>query len=139
MNSFYYTKDKKEFEIKTLDYEGKPVTANVTLQFYRYIWKPWQRVYMHEEKPVFIQKISTDEKGIYKLELNSELAQAGEFDIVATSSDALQNQIIASRVIWLYSGTNDRMESKFKNLELTLDKSAIDKPGEITVLLKSNL
>ena len=137
VNSFYYTKDKKEFEIKTLDYEGKPVAANVTLQFFRYIWKPWQRVYVHEEKPVFIQKISTDEKGIYKLELNSELSAAGEFDIVATSSDALHNQITASRVIWLYSGTNDRMESKFKNLELTLDKSAIDKPGEITVLLKS--
>ncbi len=137
VNSFYYTKDKKEFEIKTLDYEGKPVSANVTLQFYRYIWKPWQRVYMHEEKPVFIQKINTDEKGTYKLELNNELSAAGEFDIVATSSDALQNQISASRVIWLYSGTNDRMESKFKNLELTLDKSAIDKPGEITVLLKS--
>ena len=137
LSSFYYTKDKKEFEIKTVDYEGKPVSANVTLQFFRYIWKPWQRVYMHEEKPVFIQKINTNESGIYKLELNTELATAGEFDIVATSSDALQNQITASRVIWLYSGTNDRMESKFKNLELTLDKSSIDKPGEITVLLKS--
>jgi len=137
LSSFYYTKDKKEFEIKTVDYEGKPVSANVTLQFFRYIWKPWQRVYMHEEKPVFIQKINTNESGIYKLELNSELATAGEFDIVATSSDVLQNQITASRVIWLYSGTNDRMESKFKNLELTLDKSSIDKPGEITVLLKS--
>ncbi|HMW08738.1 MAG TPA: MG2 domain-containing protein, partial [Leptospiraceae bacterium] len=137
VNSFFYTKDKKEFEIKTLDYEGKPVSANVTLQFFPFIWKPWQRVYMHADKPVFIQKISTDEKGIYKLELNNELATAGEFDIVATSQDSMQNQITASRVVWLYSGTNDRLESKFKNIELTLDKNAIDKPGEITVLLKS--
>lgn len=137
VNSFFYTKDKKEFEIRTVDYEGKPVSANVTLQFFPFIWKPWQRVYMHAEKPVFIQKISTDEKGFYKLELNNELAAAGEFDIVATSQDSMQNQITASRVIWLYSGTNDRLESKFKNIELTLDKNAIDKPGEITVLLKS--
>lgn len=135
--SFFYTTEKKEIEIKAIDHDGNPISTDITVQFYRYIWKPWQRVYVHEEKPVFIRKITTDSNGIFKLELKDELSIQGEFDIVATSSDSMKNLITASRVIWLYSGGNEKIESRFKNLELVLDKSEISKAGEVTALIKS--
>jgi len=134
---FFADDEKKAVEVKTIAHDGTPVSAPVEIKVLRYIWKPWQRVYVHDKTPVFERKLQTDEKGAYRFELPKKFDLYGEFDILATASDRRENLITASRVVWVYSSRGARVDSRFKNLELSVDRPILDKPGEITCLLKS--
>lgn len=135
--NFFADDEKKQVEIKTITYGGKPVRTRVRIQLFRYIWKPWERVYVHSEKPIFERQINTNEKGLYILELPKKFDVYGEFDIVAAARDSRDNAITASRVLWIYSRTGARVASRFKNLELTVNKSKLTRAGNIICLLKS--
>jgi hypothetical protein len=134
---FFEKNEKKPVNITTLDQAGKPIRAAVNLNLYRYIWKPVQRVYVHEKKPVFSEKISTGTDGKATISLPEKFFSSGEFDLVAESTDKFSNPIKGSRVVWIYDSMGSVSASKFKNLEIVLNDTELDKPGEITVLVKS--
>ena len=71
------------------------------------------------------------------VELPRQFSFSGEFDLVVTGVDRKDNVITASRVIWIYSTGGAQVASRFKNLELVLNRSELDKPGEVTCLIKS--
>lgn len=135
--NFFSATEKKEIQFKTLTQTGNPVSRKLKVEIFRYIWKPFQRVYVHEDKPVYSEKISTDSKGNALLHLPVNFNLNGEFDIVATSVDSRDNVISASRVIWIYSPAGGLAASHFKNLELSIDKTVLTSPEEITCLVKS--
>ena len=60
---FFSSGAKKEVTIKTLTQTGRPLGARVKVELYRYIWKPWERVYVHDSKPLFSESVTTDSKG----------------------------------------------------------------------------
>lgn len=136
--NFYADDDKKNITVKTLDYLGRPVAANVNLDLKRFVWKPYQRVYVHEKRSLFRKKISTGSDGTAKLQLPSKFSHYGEFDLIATASDRKGNSIKGSKLVWIYSRHGKTVPSKFKNLELEVNTDKL-KTGEkeITVLLKS--
>ncbi len=137
LKNFFSNTEKKEIRILTLTQSGKPVSASLKTEVYRYIWKPWERVYVHDSKPAFAQKISTDKNGSIIFELPKSFNLVGEFDLVITGSDRKDNIINASRVIWIYSPQGAQIASRFKNLELSLNENDLKKAGEITCLVKS--
>ncbi|MCP5511404.1 MAG: carboxypeptidase regulatory-like domain-containing protein [Leptospiraceae bacterium] len=135
-NESYYTfDDKKIIKIKTLDHSGKGVSKSGTLSFHRYVWKPWQKTYSREPKALYETKFETDENGEGELVLEKEINASSEIEIVAKSTDSRENQILATRLIWVHDGISET-NSLFKNLELTVNQSALSE-GEITVVVKS--
>jgi uncharacterized protein YfaS (alpha-2-macroglobulin family) len=134
---FFSSGAKKEVIIKTLTQTGKPFSARVKVEVYRYLWKPWERVYVHDSKPLFSESFATDSKGRAVVSLPKEFSYYGEFDIVVTGVDRRENVITASRVIWIYSAAGAQVASRFKNLELSLNTTELSKPGEVTCLIKS--
>jgi alpha-2-macroglobulin len=135
--SFYESSDKKNVTIRTIAQDGVPVSADVKVKVYRYMWKPWERVYVHEKRPVAEYSVRTNAKGEALFELPKKFDVYGEFDIVAESKDKIDNPITASYVVWVYSGIAGKIESRFKNLELVLSETDLKGPGEITCLVKS--
>ncbi|HDP81061.1 MAG TPA: hypothetical protein ENN21_09505, partial [Spirochaetes bacterium] len=135
--NFYSDSEKKTVTLKTLSHDGKPVAAPVTVKVFRYIWKPWQRVYVHDTRPVFEKKVHTDSRGSISLELPKKFDLYGEFDIIAEGRDRKNNLISASRVVWVYGPGAGEVASRFKNLELSVNTDELAEPGEITCLLKS--
>jgi len=135
--NFFAGSDKKKVTIKTLTHTGKPIKAPVKIQMYRYIWKPYQRVYIHEGRPRYEKRITTNKKGEAVIELPAKFADYGEYDIVASSFDRRRNRITASRVIWVYNPQGGRVASRFRNLELSVNKDTLKSEGTITALLKS--
>ncbi|MCL1910979.1 MAG: carboxypeptidase regulatory-like domain-containing protein [Leptospirales bacterium] len=135
---FFRTDGKKSVQIKTLKQNGEPVKADVKLELFRYIWKPYQRVYVHEDKPRYSEKITTDSNGDAVFSLPAKLSDSGEYDIVATALDRRSNRITASRVIWIYAPDGSgNVASKFRNLELVVNRTEFTGDGELTCLVKS--
>ena len=134
---FYSDTGKKMVEVRTVTHTGKPVRANVELGLYRYVWKPAQRVYVHDKRPLFSKKITTDRKGYARVSLPERFAYHGEFDLIARSRDRRENIITASRVIWVYSPYGASPASRLKNLELVPGRTSLDSPGRVTCLVKS--
>jgi len=135
--NFFAEDDKKAVTIKTLSHTGKPVAASLDVKVYRYIWRAWQRLYMHEAKPIFTRTVKTGASGAATIELPDKFDYYGEYDIVVEGKDVKGNLINASRVVWIYSRHASRVDSRLKNLELSVGETALDKPGEVTCLLKS--
>ncbi len=135
--TFYDSAEKKRVLIKTEDHSGQAVSANVDLKLYRYIWKPVQMVYVHDQRPYFTKSVTTGKDGKVYVELPEKFTGSGEFDLIATSRDRKDNFIEGSMVLWIYHGTGDTVASRFKNLEVTLDRTKLDKPGTVTCLVKS--
>ncbi len=134
---FFSSGEKKPVRIRTLTHTGKPYSAKVKVELYRYIWKPWERVYIHDSKPLFSEQVATDDKGLAVVNLPRQFSFYGEFDLVVNGIDRKDNVISASRVIWIYSMEGARVASRFKNLELSVNTTELAKPGEITCLVKS--
>lgn len=137
LQNFFAGSDQKKVNIKTLTHTGKAISAPVKIALYRYIWKPYQRVYVHEGQPRFEKRLTTNRKGEAELKLPAKFADFGEYDIVATSFDRRRNRITASRVIWVYNPFGSRVASRFRNLELSVNKSTLKGAGNVTALLKS--
>lgn len=135
--SFFRTDGKKTVAIQTLKQTGEPIKANVKIDVYRYIWKPYQRIYVHEAKPRYSEKVTTDAKGNAVISLPAKFADPGEYDIVATAQDRRDNRINASYLVWVYSPSGGEISSRFRNLELTVNKNEFQGDGEVTCLLKS--
>lgn len=134
---FFSSGEKKSVTIRTLTHAGKPTGARLKVELFRYIWKPWERVYVHDSKPVFSEKVTIDDTGSVVIVLPRQFSFSGEFDLVVTGVDRKDNVITASRVIWIYSTGGAQAASRFKNLEFVLNKNELDKPGEVTGLIKS--
>ncbi len=134
---FFSSGEKKPVTIRTLTQTGKPYRAKVKVELFRYIWKPWERVYVHDSKPLYSEQVATDERGIAVVDLPKQFSFYGEFDLVVNGVDRKDNVITASRVIWIYSMEGARVASRFKNLELSVNATELAKPGEITCLVKS--
>jgi alpha-2-macroglobulin len=134
---FFSSGAKKEVTIRTLTHTGKPFSTRVKVELYRYIWKPWERVYVHDSKPLFSEQATTDNKGVAVVSLPKQFTFYGEFDLVVNGVDRKDNVITASRVIWIYSTEGAQVASRFKNLELSINTSELAKPGEVTCLVKS--
>ena len=123
--NFFSSSEKKKVNIRTLKHSGEPVSANVKIELFRYIWKPYQRVYVHEKRPRFSKRVTTDSKGTGSLELPAKFADFGEYDIVATGFDRRDNRITASRIVWVYNPSGaGAVASRFRNLELSVNKSS---------------
>ncbi len=135
--SFFAEREKKGIEIRALSHTGKPAAATLDVKVFRYVWRPFHRLYLHDAKPVFAQKVSTNAEGVAHVELPDKFDFYGEYDIVAEGKDSRGNLITASRVIWIYSESAAHVESRFKNLELSVGETVLEKPGEITCLIKS--
>jgi len=134
---FFAAEEKKEIEISAVGHNGKPRSASLEVMVYRYLWRPLQRVYVHERKPVFAAKVETGEAGTVKMELPERFELGGEFDIVVQGKDKDENIITASRVVWIYGHGAAKADSRFRNIELSVSEAALPKPGEITCLVKS--
>lgn len=134
---FFSSGEKKPVTIRTLTHTGTPYRAKVKVELYRYIWKPWERVYVHDSKPLFSEQVATDDRGVATVELPKQFSFYGEFDLVVNGVDRKDNVITASRVIWIYSMEGARVASRFKNLELSVNATELSRPGEITCLIKS--
>ncbi len=134
---FYNADSKKKVIIRTITHSGKPYRTNLKIELFRYLWKPVQRVYVHDSRAIFSKKISTDENGRAELMLPESFSTYGEFDIIATGTDARDNKINGSRVVLIYRSNGGRIASRFKNLELVSDKKKLSDSGKITCLVKS--
>ncbi|HPC39546.1 MAG TPA: carboxypeptidase regulatory-like domain-containing protein [Spirochaetota bacterium] len=134
---FFSSGEKKPVTIRTMTHTGRPYRAKVKVDLYRYIWKPWERVYVHDSKPLFSEQVATDDRGAATVELPKQFSFYGEFDLVVNGVDRKDNVVSASRVIWIYSMEGARVASRFKNLELSVNSTELTKPGEITCLIKS--
>ncbi|HOP62203.1 MAG TPA: carboxypeptidase regulatory-like domain-containing protein [Spirochaetota bacterium] len=135
--NFFGAKSEKRVTVTALTHSGKPVSTSLELNLLKYIWKPVQRVYVHDTRPYFTKKITTDKKGRAEFRLPSDFTAYGEFDLTAAGTDARGNSITGSKIIWIYNDAGGDSESKFRNLELTVNKSELSGPGEITCLIKS--
>ena len=135
--NFFADDETKKVLVRTVAHNGDPVSVPLAVKVYRYVWKPWQRVYVHEARPILEKTVNTDRKGSGQFELPKKFDVFGEFDIVAEAKDRRDNVITASRVVWIYSRAGARIESRFKNLEISLSETELDKPGEVTCLIKS--
>ena len=135
--NFFAAGEKKIVAVKTLTHTGRPLSAGVKVELYRYIWKPWERVYVHDSRPLFSEKATTDSSGVALIELPKQFSLYGEFDMVVSGTDRRDNLITGSRVIWIYSAEGAQVASRFKNLELSLNTDEMAKPGEVTCLVKS--
>lgn len=135
--NFYSILEEKSFKIVSEDNNGKPLSKELIVNIYKYIWKPWERVYVHDAKPIYTTKIKTNEKGEYDLKIGDELKIPGEFDLEVTSTDDNRNIIKGSYLVWLYRDKNNVIPAKFKNIELAVEKSTMEGDGELTVLVKS--
>ncbi len=135
--NFFAAGEKKVVAVKTMTHTGKPLSARVKVELFRYIWKPWERVYVHDSRPLYSETATTDSRGAVLIELPKQFSLYGEFDMVVTGTDRRENRITASRVIWVYGAEGSAVASRFKNLELTLDTDEMAKPGEVTCLVKS--
>ncbi len=137
VRQFFGEGEKKMIRIASLAHDGTPVSAAVNIKVYRYIWKASQMVYLHDSRPVMERQINTDKQGRGTLELPDTLQYYGEYDIVAEGKDQQDNMITASRVVWIYGRGSSRVDSRFKNLELAVSDPRMEKPGEVTCLIKS--
>lgn len=135
-SNFFSMEDKKTIKITTKLFDDSPVSSEVNLKFYRYIWKTAQRLYYTEDKSVFETKVQTNEKGEATIVLNSEINFPGELYIEASSSDKSQNLITGSGIILIYDGKS-KIASQYKNLELELNKTYFSGEEEVTLLVKS--
>ncbi|HPR38202.1 MAG TPA: carboxypeptidase regulatory-like domain-containing protein [Spirochaetota bacterium] len=135
--NFFGAKSEKKVTVTTLTHSGKPVSTNLELNLLKYIWKPVQRVYIHDSRPYFTKKITTDVNGKAVFTLPGDFTAYGEFDLKALGSDAKGNIITGSKIIWIYNDAGGSADSKLKDLELTVNKSELENPGEITCLVKS--
>lgn len=135
--NFFADNESKRVEVRTVAQDGKPVSAAVRVKLFNYIWKPWQRVYVHAPRPVFEASVTTNAKGIATVDLPGKFDVYGEFDFVAEGRDRRENAITASRVLWVYSARGAKIESRFRNLELAVNENRLEKAGAITCLLKS--
>ena len=135
--SFFKTDGKKTVDIKTVKQNGEPIKADVKIEVFRYVWKPYQRVYVHDKNPLYSEKVTTDSKGNAIISLPAKFTNPGEYDIVATAQDRRSNRINASYLVWVYSPEGGTIDSRFKNLELTVNKNEFNGDGEVTCLLKS--
>ncbi|MDX1959103.1 MAG: carboxypeptidase regulatory-like domain-containing protein [Leptospiraceae bacterium] len=136
LESFFETKKKKIFVFNSFDYSSSPVASELDVKFFRYIWKPWQRTYVRDSKPIYSTKVRTGSDGKATLTLDSELNIAGEIEVVVSSSDSKSNLIQSSYIFWNYE-SGIQINSDLPNLELTLNKSTLEKPDSIQILLKS--
>lgn len=136
-NFFASNEKKKEIEIKTISQAGKPVPARLELKLFRYIWKPYQRIYVHERRPYLTRIISTESNGKAVVRLPEKFMSYGEFDIVVSGTDRRNNLVTASRVVWIYNYRGGKVASRFKNLELSVNRKRLEKPGDLTCLLKT--
>jgi len=135
--TFFGTGDEKKVKVITLSQAGRPVSVDLELGLYRYIWKPVERVYVHDSRPYFTKKITTGSDGTASFTMPKEIGACGEFDITAQGRDSRDNIITGSKVIWIYSTAGGNAESRFRNLELTVNKTELSGEGEVTCLLKS--
>lgn len=134
--NFFEDTGSRRVAVKTLTHAGAPVARTVRLQLFRYIWRPLQMVYVHESRPVFQETVTTGSDGNAAVEI-PRLHAGGEFDLVAEARDGRGNDIRASRVLWIYSDDGADVASRFKNLELSVDRNKLPGPGTVTCLLKS--
>ncbi|HNF15335.1 MAG TPA: alpha-2-macroglobulin family protein, partial [Leptospiraceae bacterium] len=134
--AFFDKNDKKRIEIKTVDLNYNPVSTEVSVKFHRFIWKPWQRLYVREEKSVFETKVQTNAEGKAELVLDTEINFPGELDVVATATDRRKNKINANRVVWIYDQTVP-VQAQYKNLELVPERKTLEKGEEVSVMIKS--
>ncbi len=137
LQNFFASNEKKSVEIKTLTHTGKPLSVKLKLSLYRYIWKPYQRVYVHERRPYFSGRIETDNSGRALVKLPENFSSYGEFDIVVQGADRRNNIITASRVVMIYNYRGGKIASRLKNLELSVNRTVLKRGGQITCLLKS--
>ncbi len=135
--SFFNAKGDKKIKVMTALHSGKAVSANIEVGLYKYIWKPVERVYVHDSRAFFTKKISTDKNGLAEFSLPKDFSGDGEFDIVAQGRDTRDNLISSSRVIWIYSDSGGDAASKYRELEVSLNKTSLEKSGEVTCLVKS--
>ncbi|HPS56785.1 MAG TPA: carboxypeptidase regulatory-like domain-containing protein [Spirochaetota bacterium] len=135
--NFFGSTVEKKVTVVTLSHAGKPVSVSLELNLYRYIWKPVERVYVHDSRPYFTKKITTGKDGRAEFTIPKDLGVDGEFDITAQGKDSRDNLITGSRVIWIYNSAGGNADSKFRNLELSVNKSELPGEGEVTCLLKS--
>jgi hypothetical protein len=135
--NFFGDSEYKPVALKTVAQDGVPVSSSVDIKVYRYIWKPWERVYVHDKRPLLELTATTDAKGDCTFALPKKFDQYGEFDIVVTGKDRKGNYISASQVVWVYSSQTGTVDSRLKNLELVLSETDLSGPGEITGIIKS--
>ncbi len=135
--SFFNAKGDKKIKVKTATHADKPVAANLEINLFRYIWKPVERVYVHDTRPFYTKKISTDKSGYAEFSLPSDFSGDGEYDLIAQGKDSRDNLISGSKILWIYSDNGGDVDSKFRELEVTLNKTELEKSGEITCLVKS--
>ncbi len=136
--NFYAGGEKeKEIELRSLSQTGKPFPVKLDLKLFRYIWKPYQRIYVHEKRPYLTRSVTTDTKGRAVVRLPDKFLTYGEFDIVVSGMDRRNNLVTASRVVWIYDSRGGKVASRFKNLELSVNRKSLEKPGDLTCLLKS--
>ncbi len=134
--NFFTDDEPAKLSIETTTHTGEAVARQVKVQVFRYIWRPLQMVYVHEPRPVFERNVATDARGKFDLTLPL-LPSTGQFDIVATGTDRRNNEITGSRVVWFYRGDGGDAASRYKNLELSVDRTKLDGPGKVTCLVKS--
>ena len=135
--NFFNAKGDKKIKVKTATHADKPVAANLEVSLFRYIWKPVERVYVHDSRPFYTKKISTDKNGSAEFSLPADFSGDGEYDLVALGRDSRDNLITGSKIIWIYSDNGGDIDSKFRELEVSLNKTSLEKSGEITCLVKS--
>ena len=135
--NYFNAKGDKNIKVFTATHSGKPVSANLEVKLFKYIWKPVQRVYLQDSRPFFSKKITTDKDGNGEISLPRDFSGYGEYNLVAQGVDSRNNNITGSRVLWIYSDSGDDSEMKYRELEVTLNKTSLEKSGQITCLVKS--
>jgi len=135
--NFFNAAGDKKIIVKTATHADKPVEANLEINLFRYIWKPVERVYIHDSRPFYTKKISTDKNGFAEFLLPSDFSGDGEYDLIAQGRDSRDNLITGSKVLWIYSDNGGDIDSRYRELEVTLNKTSLEKSGEVTCLVKS--
>jgi uncharacterized protein YfaS (alpha-2-macroglobulin family)/protocatechuate 3,4-dioxygenase beta subunit len=135
--NFFNAKGDKKIKVKTATHADKPVAANLEINLFRYIWKPVERVYIHDSRPFYTKKISTDRNGSAEFSLPADFSGDGEYDLIAQGRDSRDNLITGSKVLWIYSDAGGNIDTKYRELEVSLNKTSMEKSGEVTCLVKS--
>ncbi len=135
--NFFNSKGDKKIKVKTATHTDKPVAVNLEINLYRYIWKPVERVYVHDSRPFYTKKISTDKTGSAGFSLPADFSGDGEYDLIAQGRDSRDNLVSGSKILWIYSDNGGDIDSKYRELEVTLNKASMEKSGEVTCLVKS--
>ena len=140
----YYEGDTAKLTVRTSDYEGRPMPANVTLEF---VQRRWDRVEKEDEEGKKQYEYKTLETKLSSVDLRTDaqgqasyqyhIDKTGSIDVEAVVNDGKKRFLSASNYIWVADRNDSWADWSYEDygaIKLIPDKQSYQ-PGETAHVL----